>query len=55
MSENDEPTKSPRDRPGAYEPPAILWEEALPQGPNVFSACGKVGGAGDQCNTVPGS
>jgi hypothetical protein len=55
MSENDEPPTAPHDSPGAYEPPAILWEEELPQGPNVFSACGKIGGTGELCNSAPGS
>jgi hypothetical protein len=42
--------------PGArYEPPAIQWEEELPQGPNLFSACGKIGGGGDLCNSAPAS
>jgi hypothetical protein len=41
--------------PGAYEPPAILWEEQLPQGPNLFSACGKIGGGGELCNSMPSS
>jgi hypothetical protein len=44
-----------RPQPHAYEPPAILWEEELPQGPHLFAACGKVGGTGDLCNASPGS
>jgi hypothetical protein len=38
-----------------YERPAILWEEDLPQGPNLFSACGKIGGQGDLCSSAPAS
>jgi hypothetical protein len=38
-----------------YEPPAILWDEELPQGPNLFSACGKVGAEGGPCNSFPAS
>jgi hypothetical protein len=49
------PDPRPADRPAGYEAPAILWEEELPQGPNVFSACGKIGGMGDLCNSAPGS
>lgn len=41
--------------PPAYEPPRILWEEELPQGPNLFSACGKIGGQSDLCNAAPAS
>ena len=55
MSENNPTPTEPSDHPGPYEPPAILWEEELPQGPNVFTACGKIGGTGDMCNSVPGS
>ena len=40
---------------GAYEPPKILWEEELPQGPNLFSACGKIGVQSDLCNAAPAS
>jgi len=54
-----EKTDSSRDvdRPErqAYEPPAILWEEALPQGPNLFAACGKMSGGGELCNSAPSS
>jgi hypothetical protein len=39
----------------AYEPPAILWEEELPQGPHIFAACGKVAAGGDLCTASPGS
>jgi hypothetical protein len=38
-----------------YERPAILWEEELPQGPNLFSACGKIGGQGVVCSSAPAS
>jgi len=55
MNEDNRTPTAPSDRPGPYEPPAILWEEELPQGPNVFSTCGKIEGAGDVCNAVPGS
>jgi hypothetical protein len=55
MTRDENAPTTPSERPGPYEPPAILWEEELPQGPNVFSACGKVEGAGGQCNAVPGS
>jgi hypothetical protein len=35
---------------GEYEAPAIVWEEELPQGPGLFSACGKIGGTSGPCN-----
>jgi hypothetical protein len=54
MNESDG-AKASEDVAGVYEPPAVLWEEELPQGPNVFSACGKIGGTGDLCNAAPGS
>jgi hypothetical protein len=41
--------------PPPYEPPRILWEETLSQGPNIFAACGKVGGTGSICDSAPGS
>jgi hypothetical protein len=44
-----------RPEPTAYEPPAILWEEDLPQGPNLFSACGKIGGQSELCSSAPAS
>jgi hypothetical protein len=42
-------------KPPAYERPAILWEERLPQGPNLFSACGKLMGQGGICDVSPAS
>jgi hypothetical protein len=38
-----------------YEAPAIVWEEDLPQGPNLFSACGKIDGSGGPCGSYPKS
>ena len=57
MSERD-PAPNPPPTPAAesgYEPPAILWEEELPQGPNLFSACGKIGGQSEVCSAAAGS
>ena len=54
MSDEDKTPKAPG---GAlpYETPAILWEEELPQGPNIYSACGKIEGTGGPCNASPSS
>lgn len=56
MSQDKGPDRDVTERgPRAYEPPAILWEEEMPQGPNLFSACGKIGGGGELCNSMPSS
>jgi hypothetical protein len=56
MSEGTELDRgADRPEPHPYEPPTILWEEELPQGPHLFAACGKVGGASELCNSSPGS
>ena len=54
MSEQDNPPKTP-ERVREYETPAIEWEEELPQGASIFSACGKIGGAGGPCNASAAS
>lgn len=41
--------------PADYEHPRIVWEEELPQGPNLFSACGKLQGQGGACGAAPAS
>jgi hypothetical protein len=41
--------------PPPYERPAIVWEEELPQGPNLFSACSKFGGQSEVCSSAPAS
>jgi hypothetical protein len=38
-----------------YERPAIVWEEELPQGPNLFSACSKFGGQSEVCSSASAS
>lgn len=54
MNDENETPKAP-ERATPYETPAIVWEEELPQGPNLFSACGKIEGTGGPCNSAPGS
>lgn len=55
MNEDRSPDQAAPQSAGPYVAPAILWEEELPQGPGVFSACGKIGGTGGPCNAAPGS
>jgi hypothetical protein len=55
MSEDPSPEQPTPEKPVPYVAPAVLWEEELPQGPGVFSACGKIGGTGGPCNSSPGS
>jgi hypothetical protein len=54
---SEERVRDPRAPEGraAYVPPAIAWEEELPQGASLVAACGKIGGAGGPCNSSPGS
>jgi hypothetical protein len=57
MSERDAASNPPplRSPECDYEPPAILWEDELPQGPNLFSACGKIAGQGEVCSATAAS
>lgn len=53
-NEKETPPKAP-ERATPYETPAIVWEEGLPQGPNLFSACGKIEGVSGPCSAAVSS
>jgi hypothetical protein len=55
MNDDTRSSVEPPPDPRPYEAPAIIWEEELPQGPNLFLACAKIGGTGGDCNSFPGS
>ncbi len=42
-------------RETAYMPPAITWEDELPQGAGLFAGCDKIEGGGDPCTAFPAS
>jgi hypothetical protein len=53
MSDTKQPQGKPSD--GAqrtYEPPAIEWEEQIDVKANLASACEKVGGTGEPCDSA---
>jgi len=52
MSDTKQPQPGPRDGgQRTYEPPAIEWEEEIDVQQNLASACYKVGGTGEPCDS----
>jgi hypothetical protein len=42
-------------RKHAYVAPAVSWEQPFDAQAGLASACGKIAGQGDQCDTSPAS
>ena len=42
-------------RPGVYVPPGIRWEEPFDVKANLATACDKLGGTGEPCDSNPAS
>jgi hypothetical protein len=55
MSDETSDAASRRETRRPYAPPAVSWEEAFDAQANLASACAKIGGQSDECNTQPTS
>jgi hypothetical protein len=54
MSHEPDPM-SPERATRAYEKPAIAWEQPFEAQAGLASACGKIAGSGEPCDSAPAS
>jgi len=52
---DDAPVAPTEARRRPYEPPAVSWEQPFEIEANLASACGKIGGSGEPCDSAPSS
>lgn len=55
MADPKDRTAEPTDARQPYDPPAVSWEQPFPVEASLASACGKIGGSGEPCDSAPAS
>jgi hypothetical protein len=55
MADPKDTTAEPTDARQPYDPPAVSWEQPFPVEASLASACGKIGGSGEPCDSAPAS